>query len=149
MPFDIQKFDEAKIEDRLDEVPVPELKDFFGEDEEQLWVVRALGGLEMAVAREAQKKNETFQELVTKLLSTITEEKVDAVLELIGLAKERPDTDAPEDYVWRISCLWQGSVSPKIDEVQAVRLALLNSNVFYKLTNKILVLSGMGKQLGE
>ncbi len=149
MAFDLAKFDHAQIEERVEKVPVPEFKMFFDDDEDPIWVVRALGGLEMAVARDAKEKNKNFQELVKKLLSTVTEEKVDALLETLGLAKQTPDSTAPEDYVWRVSCLHQGSVSPKIDETQAVRVALINSSIFYNLTNKILILSQMGKTLGE
>ena len=149
MPFNEEKFDQVKIQDRTAKVPVPELKMFFDEKEEPVWVVRALGSLEVAIAREAKEKNQNFQALIERLLSEVTEDKVDSILELLGLAKQGPDSDAPEDYVWRISLLQQGSVTPEINQEQAVRLALMNSVVFYKLTGKILQLIGEGQELGE
>ncbi|KKN41614.1 hypothetical protein LCGC14_0721470 [marine sediment metagenome] len=149
MGFDITKFDQAKIVDRTVEIPVPELAVFFAEDEKPIWKVRQLGALELAIANEAKNVNKNLQELIDKLLSSVPEDKVEALLESLGLTQRKPDTPAPEDYVYRVACLYQGSVEPEIDQVQAVRLALMNGNVFYKLSNKIIQLSGQGAQLGE
>ena len=149
MGFDVTRFDTAKIQDRTEDVLVPEFATFFDEGEAPIWTVKALGGLEMAVAREAKEKSKNLQVLVEKLLSSVAEDKVNALLESLGIAKHSADSDAPDDYVWRIACLHQGSVNPVIDESQAVRVAVLNGNVFYKLTNKILALSGAGNKLGE
>ena len=58
--FDLVKFNQANITDRTANVPVPELKDFFGEDsKESDWVftVKALEGVDMARAKEAQVSN--------------------------------------------------------------------------------------------
>jgi hypothetical protein len=157
MPFDMAKFESVKIVDRTEEVPVPELQSFF-EDEEigegetraivpgkAVWTVKALGGLEIAEAREAMARNRSLEALLSGLISGDSKEKVQALKDSLGIASDT----APDDYVYRLACLRLGSVDPVLNEEQAVRLALAFSVTFYNLTNKILQLSGMGKRLGE
>lgn len=149
MPFDLDKFDQVKIQDRVVEVPVPELKMFFDEEEEPLWVVRALGAIEVSIAREAREKSRNLEELIEKLTSESSSEKVEAVMQALNLNPTSEEAPAPLDYVWRIALLYQASVNPEIDEGQAVRLALMNSTAFYRITNKVLELIGEGQKLGE
>jgi len=145
MSFDLQKYEGAKFVPREENVPVPELKDFFDEDEKPEFKVRNLDGPEIAVARTAMQRNRSLETMVEGLSSQIHDEKVNAVKEALGITSDT----SPDDYVYRVSVLHQGCVDPQLDESQAVRIASTHGVVFYKLTNKILQLTGMGKTLGE
>lgn len=149
MTFDIKKFEEARFEDRIEEVPVPELAEFFGDSKKIVWIVRQLTGEELAIAKEAQGQNRNMESIVEALSGSLESmnqgEKAQALKEVLGVTSET----APDDYVWRLACLRMGSIDPVIDEALAVKIAITYGNVFYRLTNKILALTGMGKTLGE
>ena len=151
MTFDIKKFEEAKFKDRTEEVPVPELVEFFDDPDPKktIWIVRQLAGEELAIAKEAQGQNRNMESIIEALSGSLESmnqgEKVTALKDVLGVTSET----APDDYVWRLACLRMGSVEPVIDEALAVKIAITYGNVFYRLTNKILALTGMGKTLGE
>ncbi len=145
MNFDIEKFDQAKIEDRTDTVPVPEFSEFFEDPEKPDWIVKALDGEQLAEARLAKERNRSLETLITGLTSRNSEDAIQAVKDILGVASDT----APDDYVWRVALLRLGSVDPKLDEGQVVRVAKANGVVFQKLTNKIIELSGQGARLGE
>ena len=145
MGFDLAKFEAARLEDRTEVVSVPELKEFFDDPSKSDWTVKALDAIELAEAREAKQRNRSLETLITGLMSTQSEDKAQAIKETLGISNEV----APDDYVWRVAVLRLGSVDPKLDEGQAVRIGKAHSVVFQKLTNKIVELSGQGMKLGE
>ena len=145
MSFDVAKFEAARIEDRTEVVPVPELKEFFEDPSKPDWTVKALDAIELAEAREAKQRNRSMETLIAGLMSSDNEDKVQAVKDALGVATDA----APDDYVWRLAVLRLGSVDPKLDEGQVVRIAKAHGFVFQKLTNKIVELSGQGMKLGE
>ena len=145
MSFDLEKFDATNITDRTKDIPVPEFKQFFAKDEEPIWTVRALAGEEMAHCRAAQDDNVSRTTIIEGLMSESPEDKVQAIKDAMGMLSDT----VPVDYVWRLKALELGSVNPKIDHAQSVRVGAANSNVFYKLTNEITRLSGEGQTLGE
>jgi len=158
MEFNTTKFDEARFKDRTEAMPVPELADFFDEPDEDKpedskpkyeWVVRGLTASEMAEAKEAQNANRSIESLIEGILSTENDEKVQAVKEAFGITQSKGGDTNPDDYVYRLSVLKQGSVNPVIDQAQAVKVSETYPITFYKLTNKIIQLTGMGKLLGE
>lgn len=144
MAFDSDKFLKTKFRDRTEDVPVPELKAFFPEGEKPVWTVKCLTAEEVARANDEVSQNSDVLAIVSSLSSAIAKEKADAVKDLIGMNKER----LPADIIKRISHLMSGSVSPECNREMAVKLGENHSVIFFKLTNKILELSGKGK-LGE
>lgn len=144
MAFDSDRFLKTKFRDRTIDVPVPELKKFFDEDENPVWTVKCLTAEEIALANDEVEQNKDVSAIVTSLTSAIAKEKAEAVKDLIGLNKDR----VPGDIVKRISHLISGSVSPECSRELAVKLGVNHAVTFFKLTNKILELSGKGR-LGE
>ncbi len=144
MAFDTDKFLNTEYRDRTEDVPVPELKKFFPEDETPVWTVRALTAEEIARANDEVAQNMDISAIITALASSVAKEKAGAITDLIGLSKE----NLPGDVVKRISQLMSGSVSPQCPRELAVKLGENHSVIFFKLTNKILALSGKGR-LGE
>ena len=145
MAFDTEKFNNTKFKDRTFDVPTPELKNFFGEDEETIWTVKCLGANEIAKANLAMSSNKGVKEIVAALASTNSQEKIEAIQEAMGLQTG----DVPDDVVRRISMLVSGSLSPVCDQETAVRISTAYSTVFYRITNKILFLTGEGMEPGE
>ena len=143
--FELDKFDNARLVNRTEVVSVPELKEFFTDPEKPDWTVRQLTGLEVAECRRAMAVNKAKEDWVAALMQDKPEDKVQALRELAGIHTET----APDDYVYRVACLHMGSVDPSIDETQAVRIADAFPTAFSKLTDKIVILTGMGKTLGE
>jgi len=146
MGFDVNKFSNAKFKDRTADVPVPELKKFFDEDEDKLiWTVKGIGANEIAVANTAMQTNKDIAGIVSALSSTNSTEKIEAIQEAMGLQSG----NVPDDIVRRISLLVSGCVEPEVDQEVAVKLSVAYSAVFYRLTNKILSLTGEGMEPGE
>lgn len=144
MAFDLQKFQGTNFKDRIEEVPVEDLKAFFGEKEKPIWKVRGLTGEELAFARDAEERARSVNALVEGLAGKGAKAKVKVIAEELGLT----DDKAPGDYIRRLEILKYGSVEPEIDKPISVKLAANYPTVFYLLTNKILELTGTGR-LGE
>lgn len=144
MTFDIKKFRSANFSAREKEVPVPQLEQFFNGDSKRVWVVRSLTGEELFAVRQAGEKSRNIEAVIEKLVSGDTREKIKGALEAIGISQ-----DLPEDYVRRLEMLCRGSVRPGIEKKDAVRMAESYPMVFTNLTDEIMILTGMGKKLGE
>lgn len=145
--MDINKFMQAPLERRTKTVDVPELKEFYGEDEEPKWIVRALTAAELGRAKQtAEMGAENARAAVEALSGSV--EKADAVRKLLGIS----DKEVPGDITRRIEMLCAGSVSPEIGEAgrdAVVRLSEMYPTTFYNLTNIILSLTGEGAELGK
>ena len=144
MAFDIEKFNTADLKQRQAEIKVPELKDFFEDKSDPVWVVKGLPGEEHARVADAVRQNRDLGTLIQKLFSGSTEEKVEAIRESLGMSDEVPD-----DLVRRIALLRYGSVEPECSQELAVKIAKSFVIVLFNLTNKILELTGLGSTLGE
>jgi len=144
MGFDVEKFQQASFAFREEAIPVPELKDFFGEGDEPVWKVRNLTGFEVFVANEAMERNRRRNEIMEGLMSEDRKEVVAAVKELAGYTDK-----APDEYVRRLEVFRMGSMDPKISKEIAVRIADTFSTTFTHLTNRILILTGLGKEPGK
>ena len=144
MAFDISKFEQKQYKDRTDDIAVPELKEFFGDDEKAVWTIRCLSANELAAANEAVENNLNIDGLIGALASGGSKEKIEAVKEAIGL----PTDKTPNDLVKRFSMLVSGSVSPECPQNIALKLAHNFPVTFYNLTNRIIELTGRGR-LGE
>lgn len=144
MAFDATTFLNTEYRDRTEDVPVPELEKYFDDGEKPVWTVRGLTAEEFARASDEVAQNMDISAIITGLASSVAKEKADAVKDLVGLSKEH----VPGDVVKRISHLMSGSVSPECPRELAVKLGENHSILFFRLTNKILELSGKGR-LGE
>lgn len=144
MGFNSDKFTGTKYKDRTCDVPVPELKAFFDDGEEPVWTVKGLTASEIAKANDEVANNYDLLTIVSSLASTLASDKSEAIKELVGVSEGK----TPNDIVKRISQLMSGSVSPTCTREMAVKLGENFSITFFKLSNKILELSGQGR-LGE
>lgn len=169
MAFNKKKFLQTKFTAREDEVPVPDMKEFFDNDPNNfefipdpkskkkipptiknpdwkppVWKVRGLEGVEMARANEAMERNKNIAAILEGLVAQNMREKVDSVKALIGV-----DEKVPNEIAKRIELLIIGSVDPKVDTELAVKICRVYPIEFYLITNKITELTGQGHMPGK
>ena len=142
--FNLEDFRAAKFERRTKKMPVPELKPFFPKKtkiSEMIWTIQNLTGEELYRMRESVERNIDLEKTVSALA---TGQKAEVIKDALGLSGKTPD-----EMVRRLSVLVYGSVEPKIDRPDAVKIAEEYSLVFDRLTQEIMVLSGHGSKPGE
>ncbi|CAO1663536.1 Phage XkdN-like tail assembly chaperone protein, TAC [Halomonas sp. NYA30] len=147
MEFDANKFASASFKRREEDVPVPDLRDWFKgtkENETPVWRVRGLAGEELARVNEAQARNRNKNAVIDALSSEKAAHVTDAIRELIGTGSSVPD-----DLARRIEMLTIASVTPECSHQVAVKLAEAFPVEFYDLTNKITTLTGLGSEPGK
>ncbi len=145
MPFDVKKFQKAKFTPTIEEIPVPELQDFFDDGEKAVWKVRGLTGQEMGRANETAERNKNIAAIIDGLVSGEQREKTEAIKNLLGINQY----NVPDDIAKRIAYLQFGSVDPVCTEDMAVKLCTVKGVEFYILTNAIIRLTGVGQTLGK
>lgn len=137
MPFNAEKFEATKFEPRKSRVSVPALAVFFDENEAPEWEVRGLNSNELHSALEASKKQQSIDSIVRAIAGSASQ--VEAIRAAIGFSK-----DTPGEVAKRLEMLVAGSVNPKINLPQAVKLAEAFPIEFLQLTNEITELTGKG-----
>lgn len=144
--MNLDKFLNASFVQRQATIKVPELSSFFGKEKPE-WTVRALTAAELGRANEsAERGSENLKALITAMAGE--GDKAEAIRKSMGLS----NTEVPEDVSRRIEMLTLASVSPALGNEQrdvAVKLAENFPTTFYKLTNKILGLTGQGADVGK
>src|SRR6056297_3367078 len=142
MGFDTKSFRKATFEDRTESVPVPDLKEWFAEGEEPVFIVRGLTAEELARCNEAVQKNKNISSVVEALHSSNQHKKVQAMREVLGVSESVPD-----DLAKGLEQFTLGTVDPDLDHEMAVKFAESYPVEFYQLTNKIMELTGQGRQV--
>lgn len=144
MQFDFDKFDAAQITFPTKKIPVPELKEFFPEGQEPVWIIKALTGHELAIVNESV-------EMVTRtkaVIDAISEGSNESIKRGIKTLINRDGEITPEDLARRHRMLEFGTVS-ECPEHLCVKLAHAKPTIFYRLTNEIIRMTGDGASLGE
>ena len=143
MPFDLKRFAATEFRDRISEVPVPGLSEWYGPGEPTLWIVRGLTAPELARANAAVDNLQSTQKMVEGLAGG-NEEKANAILSALGVS----DDPQPE-FVKRLEWLIIASVDPKIDREQGLRLGINKPAEFQILTKTIERLTLEGRDQGK
>lgn len=141
--FDEKKFSRAAFVPRTHRHFVPELKGYFGSDEESYWEVRGLTGQEMFQAKMAIDRDKTIRAAIAAMATT-GNEQIQAFQELMALGES-----VPEEYSKRIELVSIGSVAPKVERTTVVKLAKNFPATLNTLSDKILELTGLGHELGK
>lgn len=143
--MDLQRFLSAALQPRQEDVPVPELAEWF--DGVAVWTVRGLTAAELGRANQSA---ENGMEAVRAMVAAMAGDgdKASAIRRTLGLS----DEDVPTDVSRRIEMLAAGSVSPAIGSENrdvVVKLAETFPTVFYNLSNRIINLTGQGAEPGK
>lgn len=139
MPFDAKAFGKAKFEPRTEKVRVPELAEFFGDDEPS-FEVRGLTGIELAQAMEAAGTAKQRAELAEALLDGALEDKSEAIQNAFGLGPGVPD-----ELIRYHELIIRGTVEPVLSREISVKLAERFPVDHKQLALKILHLTGQGQ----
>lgn len=142
--FDKKKFLQTQFVPRETIVAVPDMKNFFQEDEKSEWKVRGLTGVELAHTNEAVTRNKDIASILEGLISSNNQEKIESVKQLVGI-----DSKVPNDIAKRIELFVIGSVNPVVDTEIAVKICSVFPVEFYEITNKITLLTGQGHVPGK
>jgi hypothetical protein len=143
MAIDLKIFRKAKFNDRLEEILLPELAGF--SDGEPVWKVRGLNGTEWAKVQDSGDMNKTLAAVAEGFAAGGQKETADVIKHLLGGGTDQPTPD----QVLRYSILVFGSVEPKVERVDAIKLAQNYPAEFYQLTNAIVRLTGLGREPGK
>jgi len=139
MEFDTKAFMRQEFEQRVESVPVPALAQWFTGDGDGVceFVVRGMTASELAKANDAASKQKNLDSVIQAIGNT--KQTIKELQAVLGMSEE-----TPAEIAKRLEQLVCCSVNPKFDYPLAVKLAQTFPVEFYILTNKIVVLTGMG-----
>lgn len=144
MSFNYDQFDAANVTFPTKKIPVPELKEFFGDGEEPMWEIKPLTGLELSIAEQAAQNFEKLKGLIESIVGDNVKEMKQGFGELLGRTKDT----TPEQYLKWLKYIEFGSV-PTCPEHIVVKLAQTKAGTFRRLAYEISVLSAQGADLGK
>jgi len=144
MGFDSKTFLKERFEDRITDVPVPDLKQWFP-DSEPVWRVRGLTGDELGRVNEALEKYRNVTALITGIVGADPGQKAEAVKEALGIAGHK----TPESVVRELELLVAGSVDPPCDMALAIKIKDNFPIEFRQISQAILIATGKGRVPGK
>ena len=137
--FDLNAFRKAKFKPREAELTLEGLqKAGLGDGRV---IVRGLTSLDIAAAEEAASKGKLLTDIVHKLVDAGGKQKAAALLEGVGIS-----ADVPAALAKRYEHVRAGLVEPQMDLSDVVKLADCFPIEFAEIANKIMALTGMGKE---
>lgn len=144
--IDLEKFGREAFAPRTQDVHVPELAQWYGDDK-PVWTVRGLTAAEYARCIHAAGDG---RERAAALVAALSGggDKAEAMRKLAGISEE----DVPESVSRKIEFLSIGSVSPEIGSDNRDKVVLLSEafpHVFFRLTAAIDELTGKGQEVGK
>jgi hypothetical protein len=140
--FDVKKFMTTQFIPREEDVPVPNLKDFFDSDQEPVWRVRGLTGQELGVCNETVERNRKgLGAAIQKMLASLAPKDMDAVT-----AKINDPGRVTDEMARRLEMFVFGSVSPEADMDLAIKVCKHKPSEFFRIAVAIDHLSGMGSE---
>lgn len=142
MGFDDKAFKQANFKARTDDIRVPELADFFGDDD-PVWTVRGITGLEVGKANQVEEKYKQV-DAAGKAMAGDQKEKIEAFKTLFGITE-----GLSPDFAKRTEILVMASVNPVCDIDMACRVRDHFPGVFVRLTQRIYELTGLGSEPGK
>jgi hypothetical protein len=144
MGFDAKRFQKAKFVHRMEAVPVPDLKEWFGANDKAEWTVRGLEGSELGYVNETAQRNKNIAAILEGIISSDDHAKIQGIKDMLGMAG-----NTPEDIARRLEMLVIGSVDPKCEIDLAIKLCKVYPIEFFQITNKITQLTGQGHVVGK
>jgi len=144
MPFNAEQFAQADTQLRTKTIEVPELAQWFGEDEAAVWRVRGLNGNELAYANNAMDRWEREDTMIEALASQDKDKIASAIKETLGRSGA---AEVQPEMAKRMEYLVAGSVEPACDLSTASLLFERFPVKFLELTNAILALTGQGVEV--
>lgn len=139
--FDVKGFMATQFVPREEDVPVPDMVEFFSEGEKPVWRVRGLTGQELFFAIEAAERNRKIKAVLKGLTSGVMAELTSAVQQVVGDREEVPDALAK-----KLEMFATGSVAPEADIELAIKICRTHPVEFTTIATTIEGLTGMGHE---
>lgn len=142
MEFDSKAFMRQQFQPRQEAVEVESLSRWFNkkDDEKCTWTVRGLTASELSKTLEASSRVKSIETIIKSISNS--QETINELKGVIGIG-----TETPADIVKRLDQLVICSVDPVIELNVAVKLAETFPIEFYLITNKIVMLTGLGMDI--
>lgn len=148
--MNLDKFRKARFIRPSETFAVPELKEFFDEDEEPVYHIHGLDANEQWYALEAKKQNSLSQALVKAIEANNQQEIIDVTRLALGRSEE---LRTHEEYAYRLELIRLGVTNGDgrscLDYEDVARLGKHFPMIFFRLSTRILQLSGEGSNVGE
>lgn len=142
--FNASRFEKAKFKTRTEEVEIPLMQAFFPEGEQPIFKIRSLSSDEVARTNEAIKATKVAESLIEALASMNQKGMAKAVKEQLGYGEE-----VNGDVQRRIEVIIYGTVEPGLPRELVVKIGEVFPTAFYKLSNRIIEITGLGQVLGK
>lgn len=142
--FDSAKFERQEFHARTEDVKLDVMTPFFPEGEEPIFKIRSLSADEVARTNDVIKTAQLAEGMLEALL---THNKADIAKELknqLGYG-----SDVNPDIQRRIELIIYGTVKPQLPRELIVKMAENLPTAFYKLSNRITDITGLGNELGK
>lgn len=142
--FDSKRFLATQFIPREEDVPVPDLKEFFGDGDKPVWRIRGLDGYELGSVEEVKRRNKQVESILEGILSAGSKKQAEAIKKLVGNSQ-----DATDDVAKRLEMLVLSSIDPVCDLDLAIKLLKTFPIEFFDITNKVNILTGKGHVPGK
>lgn len=139
--FDVKRFMSAQFVPREEDVPVPDMAEFFEDGEKPVWKVRGLTGQELFFALEAAERNRKVKAILKGLTSEVLADLSSAVQKVVGDRSEVTNALAKKLEMFAI-----GSVAPEANIELAVKVCRTHPIEFTTITATIEGLTGKGHE---
>lgn len=143
MGFDTQGFQRAPWEHRTQEVPVPELAEFFTDGSPAVFKVRGLSADELYKIRFSVSRHLVIEGIAEGLAEASKSGATRAINEVLSTSQLHPATPRA------IETLIFGCVDPPCDLDMARLLMSKHGVVFMKLSDTIMTLAGLGGEVAK
>ncbi len=142
--FDSAKFERQEFHHRTEELELDVMAPFFPEGERPIFKIRSLSSDEVARTNDVIKTAKLAEGMLEALL---TNNKADIAKELRNQLGYGKDVNA--DVQKRIEVIIYGTVEPKLPRELIVKMAENLPKAFFKMSNGITELTGLGNELGK
>ena len=142
--FDAAKFERQEFHARIEEVELDVMAPFFEEGERPIFKIRSLTSDEVARTNDAIKTAQLAEGMLEALL---TNNKGDIAKQLKSQLGYGDDVNV--DVQRRIETIIHGTVEPKLPRELIVKMAANLPKAFFKLSNRITEITGLGNELGK
>lgn len=139
--FDQERFCNTEFHPREEDFPAPQLSEFFGPDQESAFRVRGLTARELASCEDAARRERAITVTLESLSSdSATSRAIKEAKDALGVGnKQHPDVSKRIE-VFLLGCIQPAGLNRRTVVAIADRFPLL----FFEITNKIQVLTGLG-----
>lgn len=148
MGFDFEKYKAAGWEPRIEDVPVPVLKEYFENGEDPIWKIRNLKAVEKARCEDAVRRN--AQGLVQLLEAFTYANSAIVQSDISNDIKDKINDLIPGSIVLQYELVMAGSINPKIEnKADLILFGENHPDILKDLAERILTLTGLGALPGK